>query len=183
MLADADGAFSFSVHVGTPPQTFYVLPSIRGQTIYVPIEDDCRRLNITDCGESRGAEVFESRPSLGFQVNSSSTWEELGIYRIAVDSDLGLSGNAMFGYDTVGPSSGGASNTPKLDKQAVAAYASPQFWVGMLGLNQFALNISATEQPRSFLSALKEEGIIPSLSYGYQAGASYRKLVIRSYGV
>lgn len=91
-----------------------------------------------------------------------------------MSSELGLTGNGAFGYDTMGTSSGGAVDTPTLNRQAVSAYASPDFWLGMLGLSQFAMNMSEAS-PYSFLSSLKEEGFIPSLSYGYQAGAAYRK--------
>jgi hypothetical protein len=47
--------------------------------------------------------------------------------------------------------------------------------VGQLRLSRFPLNVSDTEAPHSFLSRLKEEGRIPSLSFGYQVGAVYRK--------
>lgn len=161
--------------MGTPPQSFHVLPNFKGQTLYVPIEDDCERMNITDCGGRRGIEIFQSRPSPGFQKNKSETWEELGTYRIGISTQLGLTGNALYGYDSMSPASGGSKETPKLERQAVAAFASFDFWLGVLGLSMFPMNMSETEQPRSFLSALKEDDIIPSLSFGYQAGAPYRE--------
>jgi hypothetical protein len=68
--------FRFSLQVGTPPQPFQVLPSISGQAIYVPVDQDCapERMKITDRGFKRGVEVFESQRSLRFQRNKSSTW-------------------------------------------------------------------------------------------------------------
>ncbi|KAF1839976.1 acid protease [Cucurbitaria berberidis CBS 394.84] len=98
----------------------------------------------------------------------------MGIYRIGIGRDYGLTGNAVYGYDTIGPSTSGAIDVSTLEKHAIAAYATPDFWLGQLGLSMFALNISDTNQPHSFLSRLKEEGYIPSLSFGYQAGAPYR---------
>ncbi|ORX99608.1 aspartic peptidase domain-containing protein [Clohesyomyces aquaticus] len=170
-----DGAWStFYVHVGTPPQHFHVVPSTKGQTIYVPIDQDCQRMNISACGASRGVEVFDQRPSDGFQINRSSTWNEIGIYRLGLDASLGLSGNGEFGYDTVGPSTAGSKETPVLNHQAVSAFATPDFWLGQLGLWMFAINMSETNQPHSFLSSLKEQGHIPSLSFGYNAGTPYR---------
>ncbi|KAF2110264.1 aspartic peptidase domain-containing protein [Lophiotrema nucula] len=170
-----DGSWStFYVHAGTPPQHFHVVPSTQGQTLYVPIDQDCRRLNVTNCGGTRGVEVFAQRPSDGFQKNESSTWNELGIYRVGLDTNLGFTGNGYFGYDTVGTGTAGSTDTPVLEHQAISAYATPDLWLGQLGLSQFALNMSETDQPHSFLSSLKEQGSIPSLSFGYNAGAPYR---------
>lgn len=56
----------------------------------------------------------------------------------------------------------------------VIAYASSGFWIGQLGLLPSTLNFSDTISSPSFLRRLKDDGYIPSLSYGYQAGASYR---------
>jgi hypothetical protein len=162
------------VHVGTPPQHFHVLPSFNGQTALLPIDEDCLRYNITDCGAQRGVEVFQSHQSLGFQKNASSTWKELGIYRLGLGSDLGLTGNGLFGYDTFGAGTSTSGDTINVENLAIAAYATPDFWVGQLGLSKFPINMSNTE-PHSFLSRLKEEQHIPSLSFGYQAGAPYRK--------
>jgi hypothetical protein len=164
------------MHVGTPPQHFHILPSLDGQTIYLPVDEDCfpGGFNVTNCGESRGVDVFESRPGVGFQRNASSSWDEFGIYKLGIGSEHGLVGNAIFGYDVVGASTGGTVNTPILKQHAVATFASADFWLGRLGLSMFALNMSATEQPHSFISRLKEEGHIPSLSFGYQAGAAHR---------
>ncbi|KAH8732803.1 aspartic peptidase domain-containing protein [Phaeosphaeriaceae sp. PMI808] len=172
-----DGSWStFYVNVGTPPQYFHVFPNFNGQTIYVPIDKDCEpdRMNITDCGGQRGVEIFNSRPSLGFHKNVSSTWDERGIYRMGLGVNLGLTGNAYYGYDTFGLGTNSAANATKIEKLAVAAYATPDFWVGQLGLNPFPIVMGETERPHSFLARLKEEGKIPSLSFGYQAGAIYR---------
>jgi hypothetical protein len=152
------------------------LPSINGQTIYIPIDQDCARYNISDCGSSRGAEVFYSKPSPGFQPNASSTWSEIGIYPIGLGANFGPTGNGVLGYDNAGLGTGigTTANSIELTKLAVEAYASDKFWIGQLGMSQFPLNVSDTEAPHSFLSRLKEEGRIPSLSFGYQVGAIYR---------
>ncbi|KAF2035880.1 acid protease [Setomelanomma holmii] len=172
-----DGSWStFYAHVGTPPQYFHVLPSFNGQTLYVPIDQDCspERMNIIDCGGQRGVEVFQSRPSPGFQKNVSSSWKELGIYRLGLGTNLGLSGNAYFGYDSFGMGSNQGNSDTKVEQLAVAAYATADFWVGQLGLSMFPIIVGETEQPHSLLARLKDEGKIPSLSFRYQAGAPYR---------
>ncbi|KAH7076823.1 aspartic peptidase domain-containing protein [Paraphoma chrysanthemicola] len=172
-----DGTWStFYVHVGTPPQYFHVLPSFNGQTVYLPIDQDCapERMNVTDCGGQRGVEIFQSKPSPGFQKNASSSWKEIGIYKMGLGANLGLSGNAYFGYDNFGLGSNQDKNETKVDQLAVAAYATPGFWVGQLGLSMHPIIVGETERPHSFLARLKEEGRIPSLSFGFQAGAPYR---------
>ncbi|KAH6642246.1 aspartic peptidase domain-containing protein [Boeremia exigua] len=173
-----DGSWStFFVHAGTPPQQFHVLPSFDGQTIYLPIDEDClpSGFNISNCGASRGVEVFESKPGVGFQRNASSTWDEIGIYKVNMGHKYGLAGNAYFGYDTVGPSTSNAVDVPNLEKQSLGTYSSADYWQGRLGLSLFSMNFTDTDRPHSFLSRLKEEGHIPSLSFGYQVGAPYRQ--------
>jgi hypothetical protein len=132
-------------------------------------------MNITNCGSQRGVEIFRSRPSLGFQKNESETWSELGIYTMGLGANLGLTGNAYYGYDNFGLGGSPSLGTKELERLAVAAYATPDLWVGQLGLSMFAIIVGETERPHSLLSRLKEEGKIPSLSFGYQAGAPYRE--------
>jgi hypothetical protein len=89
--------------------------------------------------------------------------------------NLGLGGNAYFGYDNFGMGSSQDHNETKVEQLAVAAYGTPDFWVGQLGLSMFPIIVGETERPHSLLARLKEEGKVPSLSFGYQAGAPYRK--------
>ncbi|KAF2260015.1 acid protease, partial [Lojkania enalia] len=178
-LGNDGGWLTFYVYAGTPPQHFHVLPSSKGQTLYVLAVEDCERMTVVDCGRSRGVEIFDQRPSLGFQKNRSSTWEEIGIYRLDLDTNLGLSGNGVFGYGEVGLSSSGAIDSPRLNHQVISAYATPDLWTGQLGLSMYALNFSADHKPHSLLSSLKEQGSIPSLSFGYNAGAPYGYTKIR----
>jgi hypothetical protein len=96
-------------------------------------------------------------------------------YLIGLGANFGLTGNGKFGSDTVGLDTGAGANAINIDKQAVVAYATSDVWVGQLGLSKWALNMSDTVTPHSFLSRLKEGGHIPSLSFGYQAGAFYRE--------
>lgn len=166
----------FYINIGTPPQYFHVLPSFDGQTIYVPISDDCARLSVTECGALRGVETFSSKASPGFQTNVSTTWNEIGIYELDIGKKFGLDGNTLYGYDTAGVSlSNEAADNVTMSHQALSAYASPDSWLGKLGVSQFDITVNDTEKPRSLLTALKEENHIPSLSFGYQAGAAYRK--------
>lgn len=164
----------FYVHAGTPLQHFHVLPSFNGQTVYVPSAKDCANNPIANCGGSRGVEIFASAPSPGFQVDASSSWIQLGNYEMDHAENFGLHGNSLYGYDTAGISfAGGSNDNVTLDHQPVGAYEGQDFWLGQLGLSMFAITMNETEHPASFLWALKEQGHIPSLSFGYQAGAPY----------
>ena len=87
-----------------------------------------------------------------------------------------MGGNTLYGYDTAGISlSSGAGDNITLDHQAVSAYASPDSWLGHLGLSHFAITVNETERPSSVLQVMKDRNLIPSLSFGYQAGAAHRE--------
>ncbi|KAJ4982753.1 eukaryotic aspartyl protease [Stagonosporopsis vannaccii] len=170
-----DGSWStFFVQVGTPPQPFQVLPSISGQAIYIPLDDACapEQITITDCGGKRGVGIFESRQSLGYQRNKSSTWQEVGVYRMGLGANLGLIGVAHYGFDIV--SLGLGDNATQVEDSVVAVYAAPDPWVGQIGLSPSLVFINEEHQSSSLLQRLKDERIIPSLSFGYQAGSSDR---------
>ncbi|EAT88505.1 hypothetical protein SNOG_04745 [Parastagonospora nodorum SN15] len=165
---------SFYVHVGTPPQVFQVLPSLSAQTLYLPLDKDCGRFNISDCGELRGVEVWASKLSDGFHPQNSTTWHELGVYGIGVGEVFRLNGNGIFGNDTAGLDTSGVIDPVNLENHPIMAYTTSDMWIGVLGLSPHTMNISDTVRPRSFLNQLKEKGHIPSLSFGYQAGAYHR---------
>jgi hypothetical protein len=91
-----------------------------------------------------------------------------------------LTGNAYYGFDTLTLGLPGA-DLPSLDNQIIAGIATNNYWLGYLGLSPIPFNFSSQNdatsmrdpQP-SFLSSLKNQSLIPSLSWGYTAGASYR---------
>jgi hypothetical protein len=82
-------------------------------------------MNITDCGGQRGVEIFQSKQSLGFQRNASTTWNEVGSYRMDLGANLGLTGTAYYGYDNFGFGSSPSSDNVEVEKLPVAAYAAP----------------------------------------------------------
>jgi hypothetical protein len=161
---------SFSIQVGTPPQMFEVFPSFQSQNIWLPINEECMRLQPDPglCGSSRGVAPFQQSTSPGFQPNMSSSWQAIGLYELGLEKIHGITGNGFVGFDDV------LINNVTLDSFPVTAYASPGFWVGQMGLLPSPINYSSTVGSPSFLATLKDGGHIPSLAYGYQAGASYR---------
>lgn len=79
-----------------------------------------------------------------------------------------------FGYDTMGLGSAGDTSDDVKD-QVIAALATKDYDVGLLGVTNQPTNFTAFDDPRpSFLSTLKTQNKIPSLSYAYSAGAQYR---------
>ena len=80
----------------------------------------------------------------------------------------------VFGNDTLGLGIQG-SGGPLLEDQIVASYTDEDLYLGIFGLNPSSTNFSATDQGRpSYMSSLKSQNLIPSLSFGYTAGNQYR---------
>lgn len=173
-----DGSWnSFIVGVGSPAQQFRVLPSTAGQELWIPVPDGCTAASPDDpgyCGFQRGTLPVNGMNSSGFATNESSTWEAIGVYTLdAQELELGYGGNGLYGRDTV--VWGTSSTSPSLTAQTVAGIADPDWWMGLVGLGPKASNFSTFNNAMpSYMSSLVNKSIIPSLSWGYTAGASYR---------
>lgn len=170
-----DGPWStFSIHVGTPPQPARVLISTAlGETWVVSAnktQGGCLSADPTSCAQSRGALV---------NVNSSSTWQDQGIFAVGLELNLpdyvGNYDNGDYGLDTLGlglPGSDGVSEP----NMVVAALATKDYYLGYLGVTNHPTNFTQFDDPHpSLLSTLKQQDKIPSLAYAYSAGAQYRK--------
>jgi hypothetical protein len=133
--------------------------------------------NLTHCEDSRG---------LTFSPNKSTSWstERLdndGLFSLNTyyEGFLNLTGNAYYGFDTLALGVPG-SGLPSLDNQIIAGFATNNYWLGFLGLSPISFNFSSQDDSTSlrdpqtsFLSELKNQSHIPSLSWAYTAGASY----------
>ena len=172
-----DGPWSsFHIHVGTPPQATRVLAStVIGESWVISdnnTQGGClEKVDSDNCPQSRGGLI---------NVNKSSTWQDQGIFALGVELNLpdygGQFDNADYGMDSLGlglPISDGIT----LNNQVVAALATKDFYLGYLGLTSRPTNFTGFNDPKtSFLSSLKEQDHIPSLSFGYTAGNQYRML-------
>ena len=167
-----DGQWSaFALRTGTPGQLSQVLPSSAVYTTWLVGPIGCKPTPQTakDCPQSRGGL---------YNHWDSRTWHEVGNYSTVVEAYLNpqLDVVATFGLDTI---SLGASNDTagtELQSQVVAFLGANTFYNGVFGLNHQASNFSTLSDPQpSFINTLKSQSLIPSLSYGYTAGASYRK--------
>ena len=160
-----DGPWSsFTLQVGAPVQNVRVFVSTTSPNTWVVRSDACRSSDVS-CEESRGRT---------FNPETSNTWHEHGAYQLGFGQILGLRVQGVFGNDTLGLGIQG-SGGPILEDQIVAAYTSESLYLGMFGTNPSSTNFSATDLGRpSYMSTLKTENLIPSLSFGYTAGNQYR---------
>ena len=112
-----------------------------------------------------------------YDDTKSTSWNSKGLFQLGFEVNLGYQGNeynGTFGYDTLGIQSKGANVS--VDHQVVAAIENKGFYLGNLGLSPYNINFtSGADSSPSLLTSLKSQNLIPSLSYGYTAGASYRK--------
>lgn len=170
-----DGRWStFIVRIGTPQQDFRILPATNTQETWVPIPEGCLSSDPTDCGNIRGAEPFKGEPSKGFKINESSTWVANGQYNLLSEENLNYLGNGKYGFDTVELGVQG-SNELSLTGQVVAGIATKDFYLGIFGLGPKPANFTDSDPKPSYMKTLVDKRLIPSLSFGYTAGAPYRK--------
>jgi hypothetical protein len=102
----------------------------------------------------------------------------MGIYGInqngvGLEANLGYSQRAEFGLENLGIGLQG----PSLSNQTVAGIATAEpFYLGIFGLNNQPVNFTTlgNYSAPSFITTLKDQKKIPSLSWSYTAGAKYR---------
>lgn len=162
-----DGSWStFTLSIGTPAQYVKTLISWAGYQTWVVGPQGCESAaDYQACATSRGGI---------FTISKSRTWDNVGIYDLNIEGNLGYEGNAEFGYDTVGLGGAGVQG-PTVKNTTVGSFALTDFYMGIFGLNPEPTNFTTRKDPSpSYLSSLKEQNIIPSVSFGYTAGAQYR---------
>ena len=176
-----DGAWStFSLNMGKPGQPMHVFVSTASQQIWAvnslacvvnttdPVTGNITGLNVLDpaCRESRG---------FSFNTSASTTWQEKGYYQLWIEKNLGLVGNGLYGFDSVGMGLKGDEG-PLVDNTTISTLVTPNFWLGHIGVHAKSTNFSAFEDSvPSYLTDLFDQKSIPSKSFGYTAGAQYRK--------
>lgn len=166
-----DGPWSsFPIQIGTPPQTVKVLPSTKGSQTWAVLPQGCISSDPANCTTARGGI---------YQPNSSSTWNQNqgasgGLFPLLLETNLDATGNGLYGYDTVALG-GQGNNGPSLAQQVVAGIATKAFYLGIFGLSPKAVTLPETNnQLPTYLSALNNSNLIPSLSWSYTAGNQYR---------
>ena len=162
------------IQVGTPGQPFRIIPSTSGNEIWVPLPQGCDP-SILNCGDRRGVNPFNGGPSNGLQTNASTTRTPNGIFDLIGEKKLNYTGNGQYGFDTIGLGPDVAAL--QLANQVVAGIATEDFYLGELGLGPKPSNFTTnlTDPVPSFLRTMVDKAFIPSLSFGYTAGAKYRQ--------
>ena len=117
-----------------------------------------------------------------FRSNESSTWQSQGIYELHVEQDLGYQGNGAFGYETIALGVKG-SGAPSIDHQIIAGIATKDIYLATWGIRPAPTNFSSLNDPiPSWITSLKYNGQIASISWAYTAGA-YSQFAISKQGL
>ncbi|KAK7551657.1 aspartic peptidase domain-containing protein [Phyllosticta citricarpa] len=184
----SEGLWStFTLRVGTPAQLMRVHIAIGGQETWVVAPTGCV------ASDANGDECHSKRGGL-FQANESSTWQSTteiwdnsGIYGLGevVLDGLGISGQGQYGFDVVGLNAGKSAN---LNRTIVAQFNTLEFYQGQFGVSprptNFTVennNASSMNDPQpSYFSLLRDNNLIPSLTYSYTAGSYARTGSLRN---
>ncbi|KAI9740178.1 MAG: hypothetical protein M1834_004756 [Cirrosporium novae-zelandiae] len=175
-----DGPWSsFAAAVGNPLQSVRLLPSSGESSIWVILPEGCYYSDV-NCSNLRGNEFF---------TNESSTWQQKGLFDLEISEEklLGYSGNGLYGFDNLSLGwQDDNSNTLNLTHQVIAGIATDDFYIGTLPLNPRAVNFTNFDDPQtSMLQTLRDNQMIPSVSWGYTAGAynegAYGSLILGGY--
>ena len=155
-----DGRWSaISIRVGSPEQWLSVLPNTLSQETWVIGPGGCD--GTTTCQNVRGGLLY---------ANESSTFQDYGFYQLSSNPDLGASQIGYYGLDTIA-----LNDNIAAPEQIVAIINTTDSLLGQLGLGVQQTRLNGSENVLPFLSSLvQNETAIPSHSYGYTAGASYR---------
>ncbi|KAL8833217.1 MAG: hypothetical protein Q9170_004412 [Blastenia crenularia] len=163
-----DGLWSsFYLQVGTPAQDVRVLISTSSQVSWIVLEGQACLAGDGTCANARGGL---------YNMNTSSTWEPNGFWQLGNERNLGIFANGLFGNDTIALGIQG-SGGPTLSNQILATIGTEQFYLGMFAINPKRTNYTgiAEQGQASYMTSLHEQNLIPSLSFGYTAGAPYRR--------
>lgn len=150
-------------------------PRTRSYQTSVIVSEGCIDFSPPNCISSRGGEGHL------FNFHQSSTWENntanvtSNIYPIGVGKALGYHGKAELGFDDVTLGWKGAGG-PTLKNQTVAGFASNDSYLGFFGISPRASNFTSMANPiPSYMQNLRQNSMIPSLSWAYTAGNQYRE--------
>jgi hypothetical protein len=181
-----DGKWStFNINVGDDGnnnnngQNFRVLISTSSPNTLIPGQTDW--CNTEDCAKSRGIGFYDGKQALGLQ--KSPQWMDAGIYEIPLPNwwidplspnESSNNTGATWGQDNVGLGTS-SPTSPILAEQYVIRYLVGDFFMGSFGLAAGNSGPPGGDKP-NFLDNLYDSAqMIASRSYGYTAGAHYRK--------
>lgn len=109
----------------------------------------------------------------GFGSNASSSWDSKGSHEVGLEKFLNTSANGQYGLDTVGIGAF-ANSGLTVESSVVAGVPTLPFYLGKLGLKP-SNNTGPDKDTPSLMAKLMSQKMLPSLSYGYTAGALYKQ--------
>ncbi|KAK4889706.1 hypothetical protein LTR27_011507 [Elasticomyces elasticus] len=167
-----DGWWStFNIALGTPAQSVRLLPGTSNNQIWTVLPAGCAEdnanLTLSACDITRG-NTFHRFHSSTWSTEALATNKSITL--IAPEEiALGLQHAGNYGFDAVTLGLLG-SGSPALQNQTIAG-----IWLGNLGLSADPLYItSSVDAVPSVLGTLYNLSLVPSMSWGYTAGAYYR---------
>ena len=117
------------------------------------------------------ASICQSKRGGLFDSKKSSTWQSQGSFDLGLDSQLGFTGSGDYGLDILEFGSTGVS----LNNSIIGSINDTEYWLGHLGLGIDPANFTTVVVLSPISGLVEKEGSIPSHSYGFTAGAIYRK--------
>jgi hypothetical protein len=194
--ADYDGVWStFNLIVGNntaQEQHFRVVPSTLSLATWLPANDTCDIApDVTSCVRSRGIGLRGGNQSTGYLPGYSDSYLPLSVTTIdigelvSIDDLYGAEyksslGTAGLDVVSVLDSDGGTKISANL-LTSVYADNSLYFILSTLGLGVGTWKGQSGLDVPSLMEVLASQGSISSRSWGYTAGAVYRKLMVQSY--
>jgi hypothetical protein len=109
-----------------------------------------------------------------FDLANSATWQDQSFYNLGVDARFGGSAYAQYGLDDITFGSTGMT----LFNTIIGSINATEYWLGMFGLGIIPGNFKTVTSLPAISGLVEKASLypIPSHSYGYTAGARYRKL-------
>ncbi|KAJ3479275.1 hypothetical protein NLG97_g8358 [Lecanicillium saksenae] len=151
--------------LGTESDSVNILPSTSLSELWAVGPGGCQNKE-QHCMSARGGI---------YTPTDSKRWTSWGQYFLGLDY-LGYGGNGAYGRDNINSWSPITNIAFGMSNVLIAAYNTTDYFNGLFGLGisqgRFKTNIGES----ALTQAVKEFGWIPSYSYGYTAGASYRNM-------
>lgn len=157
-----DGNWSaLGLYVGEPAQQVDVTVSTALSEIWVVDDGGCGSSAL--CTAARGNV---------YNVSASTSWDDLGAWQLGLGY-LGQQGNGDYAMETVVAYDSVTRQQTSMHKQVVAAINDTDYYTGFFGLGITPGRFGGTVVQSPLAALVERDGVIPSHSYGYTAGAYY----------
>ncbi|KAK2589771.1 hypothetical protein QQS21_012552 [Conoideocrella luteorostrata] len=111
-----------------------------------------------------------------YNPSNSKHWSGLGTWQLGLP-DLGTGGSGQYGFDTIAAYSPITGIAFSMSNVLMSAITSTDYYLGYFGVGLRSGNFGDIVASPPLRQAVSSFGWIPSYSYGYTAGASYRGIV------